>query len=505
MIQLTRAQHIALIMALVEVAGGKFKMLNGNIPAYSLPDAGWTKMQAPGELDAIKLSAHLGIPLTSIPNNLDRLGGAALFKDLERLESIVMSQLGDLFLDETENEVRVEKVIKQFALSGAKMMTSRIAPMLKDIFARHHRPKDICAALASLSGKVSWADHHPRMSVSAPLPQDLIKRMGNAPLVKAEAFLQNVMMQAAKMHGDSPEMFTVEVQARLYSCNYALTLDSAPGSMVQLSPMVDFYLKDALMSFRLVGENAFEAAAKGLQLEYRPVDFSKHTMTSKQGIQMVRALLANSTPPEPNQQYRDEARTKAEKRNEGIMEMSSALALKLALHQWESALDEFSDMVSVDRGLVARDTWLSIAAKVTNEADSKTLMQVLIDVEHAFGNDLSRESHVIKSHVLDEIAVRLSDEQHEPLQRAVTQFVNVVSSRWEQTPLGLFYGAVELKNSLFNGGLRHLLAVTKDLPASNITANFIGHHFGIKPEVVLPTPAQAQAAELKSLRQKLSH
>lgn len=505
MIQLTRAQHITLVMALAEVAGGKFKMLNGNIPAYITPDSNWTKLQAPGELDAVKLSIHLGIPITSIPNNLDRLGGAAIYKDLERLESIVMSQLGDLFLEESETERRVERVVKAFAISGAKMMTSRVAPMLKDIFSQHHSPKKIAAALVSLSGKVVWPDHHPRMSLAAPDKQDLIQRQGNAPLVKAEAFLQNVMLQSAKMYGDSPELFTTDVQSRLYSCNYALTLDQAPGSMVQLSPMVDYYLKDALMAFRLSGEVAFEAAAKKLQIEYRPIDFSKHTMTSKQGIHMARAVLEKAKTPEPNQQYKIEARERAEKRENGILEMSNSLALKLSLHKWSLALNQFAGMVSTDRRNAAKDKWLSITSKATNDAPSKVLMDVLTDVEHAFGDELTRQSHAIKSQIQGEVAERLSDEHNRHLCSAVTQFVNLMAQRWGQSPLGLFSGAVELKESLLNGGLNQLLEASKDLPESNITVNFIGHQFGVKPEVTPPTPAQVQAANAKRFKQQFQH
>lgn len=399
----SKQQHLDLIRALAEAAGGRFRMLNNTIPAYRTANSDWVKLQSPGDIDAFKVEAAIKLPIQKIATQDDRLGAAAKVKDERLLRKVLGEVLNETDVDSLEPQQVVSFIKKALLESGAKIQFETFD---EDLFKHLNKMSAVTVdrvmgAIAISAQKVYWPAHQSRQNLLA--DEIMNFQLDSAGVLHNKSVIKDAFLHASKEHYMRPDMFVIEVQAYLRAKNITLSLSGGFDTPDQLSPGVEMFLKDTLSLYSEKGAEAFDDAVIIIQAKYAPLGVEKRTITPTSGIAMLRSALQSEIPsnyPMVEDAGQDDASMRR------TVQLAENIFLRGEVWQWRGVLNDIIED-SKDREFAKKVNakWLTFETQnITIFTPPENVKSTINRIEKVYGNLLKRQCEPLMQEVEQRIS-----------------------------------------------------------------------------------------------------
>jgi hypothetical protein len=391
--ELSRNQHLELIRALAEHAGGDFKVLSNRIPAMKVPHSNeWVKFTVPGveghiPLNAFAASKKLGVKISDLPSEKDRLGGAAIVKDYSRGAHVIEDVINEYRMDGLETEQLAQKVLCALSDSNVSSLPQRTTGILSRALAERKMADNLISRLEIGAVNLMWPEHHVLRAQNT-LSSDFMTIDNHISIISDKSWFTDALVLAAKEHYQRPDMFVLEIHVAAYQRNVGISLFSQDVDIADVSSDVVTFLKDTLEVYRDKGREIFEQAPDMLCFPYKEIGSKERVTSPLDKLSELRGLLGGAKKELVAQ------RTTIPQSTIGIAEK---ISIRSQLFSWRGAINHMLEKTPSLPAKEINDKWAGLVSHGANFTDTvENLRDTLSRVDNIYGPMLDRSMDVLK-------------------------------------------------------------------------------------------------------------
>jgi hypothetical protein len=462
--ELSKNQHIELIRALAEHAGGDFKVLSNKIPAMKVPQSNeWVKFTVPDieghmPLNAFAASKKLDVKIIDLPSEKDRLGGAAIVKDYTKATDVIKKVMNEYRMDVLEAEQLAKKVLSALSDSNVSTLPKRSESVLSRTLSERRSAETLISRLEISGVNLMWPEHHVLRGQNT-LNSDFITVDNHVSIMSDKSWFTDALALAAKEHYQRPDMFILEAHIAAYQRNVGISLFSQDVDIADVSSDVMAFLKDTLGAYRDKGRVVFEQTPDLLYFPYKEIGSKERTLSPLDKLSELRELLGVP---------KKESFVQRTAIPQSTVEMAEKISIRSQLFSWRGIINHILEKNSDLPAKEINGKWTELVNHGANFTDTiEDLRETLSRVDNIYGPMLDRSMEMFKKDLGNIISKVKGESELMPLYQSLTNHLKQTLSA-ASTPTEKYVAIAELSIMLGDDEVSSMVAKFHqdgDLPA----------------------------------------